>query len=255
MKNLPNGSADGGMKTVAIVQARMGSTRLPGKVLMKLQNRSVLGHVITRLQAVNPLDEIWVATTNLPIDDVIAVEAEHYGVSVYRGDEQDVLDRYYHTALSAHAQTVVRITSDCPLLDPEITADLIRFYYKCNCDYASNTMKRTFPRGLDVEVFSFQVLETAWRNADQPYEREHVTPYIYLHPEQFRLAAYVGDEDLSHYRWTLDTLEDWELIQIIYERLGQDGKMFTYRDVKDLMRMDPSLAKINAHVEQKKLGE
>lgn len=243
------------VKTVAIVQARMGSTRLPGKVLKKLGERTVLGHVIERLKAASCIHEIWVATTALDIDDAIVQEAERYRVQVYRGSEQDVLDRYYQTALKAGAGTVVRITSDCPLIDPEVTDQLIQFYYESDCDYASNILDRTFPRGLDAEVIRFETLETAWREAEQPMEREHVTPYIYLHPERFKLASYVGEEDLSHYRWTLDTEEDWLLLQTIFERLPSAESRRTYHEIRKLMEQDPSLYQINAHVEQKKLGE
>ncbi|AGA56413.1 spore coat polysaccharide biosynthesis protein F, CMP-KDO synthetase [Thermobacillus composti KWC4] len=243
------------VKTVAIVQARTGSTRLPGKVLKKLGERTVLGHVIERLKAVGSIHEIWVATTTLDQDDAIVHEAEQYRIQVYRGSEQDVLDRYYRTAVEAGAETVVRITSDCPFIDPEITDHLIRFYHESACDYASNTLERTFPRGLDAEVFRIEALQEAWRNANQPFEREHVTPYIYLHPEKFSLASFVAEKNFSHYRWTLDTEEDWLLIQTIYKRLKHNHVCVTYSEIKRLMKQDPSLHLINAHVEQKKLGE
>jgi len=243
------------MKTVAIVQARMGSTRLPGKVLKKLGNRTVLGHVIERLKAVGSINEIWVATTTLEQDDVIVQEAKRYRVRVYRGSERDVLDRYYRTAVEAGASTVVRITSDCPFIDPDITDRLIRFYYESDCDYASNTLDRTFPRGLDAEVFRFDTLKAAWHEANLPMEREHVTPYIYRHPDRFRLASYVGEENLSHYRWTLDTEEDWLLIWTIYKKLDESSARMTFQEIKNLMEQDSSLHQINQHVAQKKLGE
>lgn len=241
------------MKIVAIVQARMGSTRLPGKVLKQINGLSVLGHVIDRLRRVPSIDEVWIATTSKKIDDTIEDEARRLNIQVYRGSEDDVLDRYYKTAEKAGAEAILRITSDCPLIEPTVVEDLICLYRESGSDYASNTLERTYPRGLDAEIFSFSALETTWSQASRPYEREHVTPYMYQHPDLFRCSAQRGLEDYSHYRWTLDTEEDWELIRTIFEKCRYDGQYLTYEDAKSLLLRYPELSEINAHVEQKKL--
>ncbi|OUS75128.1 acylneuraminate cytidylyltransferase [Paenibacillus sp. MY03] len=241
------------MKTVAIVQARMGSTRLPGKVLKQINGLSVLGHVVDRLRRVPSIDELWIATTSKKNDDPIEDEARRLNIQVYRGSEDDVLDRYYRTAKKAGAEAVLRVTSDCPLIEPAVVEDLICLYRESGSDYASNTLERTYPRGLDAEIFSFSALETAWSQASRPYEREHVTPYLYQHPDVFRCATQRGSEDYSHYRWTLDTEEDWELIRTIFEKCRYEGPYITFEDAKVLLFHYPELNKINAHVEQKKL--
>ncbi|KRE97947.1 acylneuraminate cytidylyltransferase [Paenibacillus sp. Soil766] len=243
------------MKTVAIIQARMGSTRLPGKVLKRLEDDTVLGHVVHRLQAVDNIDEIVVATTTNSEDDVIESKMNTYGIKVYRGNEQNVLSRYYEAAVKAEADIIIRITSDCPLIDPDVTAAVIRFFHAENADYVSNSLERSFPRGLDTEVFLMSVLQKAFENAVSPEHLEHVTPYIYQNPHSFKLASYTNEIDYSSYRWTLDTQEDWELINEIYRRLYAKNSMFGWRQVIGLMKEYPELPMINAHVEQKKLGQ
>lgn len=243
------------MSTVAIVQARMGSTRLPGKVLKKLADRSVLGHVITRLQAVHEINKIIVATTIAEKDDPIVEEANRYNIKVYRGSEEDVLSRYYESAREVGAGTIVRVTSDCPLIDPEVTGEIIRYFFSQQTDYASNTLTRTFPRGLDVEVFSFDAIEKAYREANKSEQREHVTPYMYQNPQKFKLANYIGERDYSTYRWTLDVQEDWKLIEQIYQKLYKPNQIFSWKEVIHLMQQEPELKLINLHVGQKKLGE
>ncbi|WP_442602620.1 cytidylyltransferase domain-containing protein [Paenibacillus sp. KN14-4R] len=240
------------MNVVAIIQARMGSSRLPGKVMRKLIDQSVLAHVVQRVKQVEEISRIVIATTSQSIDDPIVEEAIKLGVDVVRGSEEDVLSRYFIASEHAKADVVVRITSDCPLLSPEITSEVIRFYMDNHCDYASNTLDRTFPRGLDVEVFSQKSLEKAHYEAVELSHREHVTPYMYQ-TNQFTVASYKGDEDLSPYRWTLDTIEDWELIQIIYEQLYSKGVIFEWTEVLNLIKVQPSLSLINAHIEQKKV--
>jgi spore coat polysaccharide biosynthesis protein SpsF len=243
------------MRTVAIIQARMGSTRLPGKVLLPLFDHSVLGHVIRRVQASQTLDDIIIATTNLLPDEAIATEAEKYHAKVYRGSEQDVLSRYYEAALEAQAECVVRITSDCPLIEPEIMDRVVRLREQAKADYASNVLHRSYPRGLDVEVFTMDALARAYHEGAKPDQREHVTPYLYQNPDQFHMASEVNEEDHSQYRWTLDTLEDWELIRRIYGELYTKNPRFSWREALRLMEYMPELAAINQHVEQKKLSE
>jgi len=239
------------MKTVIIVQARMGSTRLPEKVLKMLSDRTVIGHVLERCKAISAVDQIIVATTYLQEDEAICLEAERNGVVFHRGSSDDVLSRYYSAAVAAQADVVVRITSDCPLLDPEVSNDAILDFLNGDYDYSTST---GFPRGLDTEIFTFQSLEQAFHAAKLDYEHEHVTPYLYGHPELFKLHKYASPRDHSEYRLTLDTEEDWMLISKIYERL-YNGQIFGLSEVLDLLEREPDLAEINQHIRQKKLGE
>lgn len=240
------------MRVVAIVQARMGSSRLPGKVLEDLAGHSMLSRVISRLRASHVIDEVIVATTTHLQDDAIVEECDRCSVSVTRGNENDVLDRYYHAAKANKADVVVRVTSDCPLLDPEVTGKTIQAFLQGKPDYASNTIVRTYPRGLDTEVISRDALAIAWQHAKESYEREHVTPYIVEHPTQFRLLSVTGDQDFSARRWTVDTIEDLALVRAIYSRLPSEGS-FSWRDVLDLLAREPELEQLNRSVVQKAL--
>jgi len=242
------------MTVAVIIQARTGSTRLPGKVMKRLMDRTVLGHVITRCLAMPLVEKVIIATTALAEDDVICREAENYGVSYYRGSTEDVLSRYYEAAQVVEANTIVRITSDCPLLDPNISNAVVEKFLQKKCDYMSTGLSGTFPRGLDTEVFSFAALELAYQKAVLPYEKEHVTPYLYLHPELFQLEAYHNELNQSQYRLTLDTEEDWELISTVYSRL-YSGEVFELPSVLELFKNEPALPLINEAVRQKKLGE
>jgi spore coat polysaccharide biosynthesis protein SpsF len=244
-------------RTVAIIQARMRSTRLPGKVLRVLAGTTVLGQVIRRVRACALIDATVVATSTAAADDPIIAETEAHGAQVFRGSEEDVLARYLDAATEAHATRIVRVTSDCPLLDPELLCRMVAlFAEKCGSppklDYLSNTLhQRTFPRGLDAEIFTLDALSRAAAQATDPWDREHVTPYLYSHPEQFRLAGFRQPDDLSRHRWTLDTEEDWALLSAIYEALGAGGTTFTTRDVLDFLAGHPELAELNAAVPQK----
>lgn len=242
------------MNVVAIVQARVGSTRLPRKVMKKLGDHTVLGHVINRCKAIPSVDGVIVATTLLQQDNEILEEAQKYGVDVYRGSEKNVLSRYYEAALKAQADIVVRITSDCPLLDPQISNEVIVDFISKNVDYSSTGLTASFPRGLDTEVFTFSALERAFNKASKDYEFEHVTPYIYQHPNEFRIHSYANQQDHSNYRLTLDTLEDWLLISQIYNKLYR-GDIFYWKDVYQLLIQQPHLIELNSHVKQKQLGE
>ena len=242
------------MRVVAIVQARMGSTRLPGKVMKRLAGHTVLSHVIRRLQVCRQVDQIVIATSAKKVDDTIVQEAKRHGVDCFRGSEEDVLERYYLAATEAGAEVVVRVTSDCPLLDPELIDRMISSFLSSDIDYLSNSLQRCYPRGLDAEIFTFSALTQACREAQHAHEREHVTPYIYHHPELFRLQNYGGREDLSNHRWTLDTEEDWALIEAIYDALYLENKaLFSTEEVLRLLDRRPELVALNAHVEQKPL--
>jgi len=240
------------MKIVAIIQARMGSTRLPGKVLMDLAGETVLARVIGRTRLSTLIDNVEIATTLSLTDEKIVEEAKRLSVPVFRGSEEDVLDRYWQASQKCAAEVVVRITADCPLIDPVLIDKIIRTFLDQEADYASNGISPTYPRGLDVEVFSVRALEKAWKNAGKPYEREHVTPYFYEHPEIFRLASFVSNNNCSQHRWTLDTPEDLELIRAIYSHFA--GKnYFGWQEILQLIKQQPALAAINAHIQQKQL--
>ena len=241
------------MKVAAIVQARMGSTRLPGKVLLDIAGKTMLARVVERLMRAKSLDCVLVATTVSPHDDVIIEECERLSVAVFRGQEDDVLDRYQQAAESITGDVVVRITSDCPLIDPGVTDQTIVKFLAAQPDYASNCLVRTYPRGLDTEVMTAQALRQAWSEADQAYQRAHVTPYIYEHPGKFKLLSVTGEQDYSQHRWTVDTPEDLAVMRAIYERLGWKGD-FSWRDVLALFDDAPELAALNRGVAQKALS-
>ena len=242
------------MKVVAIVQARVGSTRLPRKVLQDVEGETVLARVVNRLRRARLINEVVVATTDRAADDAIVVECRRRAVPVSRGDQDDVLDRYFRAAQLAKAEIVVRITSDCPLIDPEITDKTIAAFIEARPDYASNILERTYPRGLDTEVMSLGALNRAWQAARKPYEREHVTPYICEHPSEFKLLSVTEDADYSSHRWTVDTPEDLELVRAIYARL-KGNAAFLWRDVLDLVKQEPRLVELNRSVLQKALHE
>jgi len=242
------------MKIVAIVQARMGSSRLPQKVLKDLGGATVLDRVLRRLGRARLVDQILVATTLAPQDSVIVDHCGRGGACVFRGSEQDVLDRYYRAAEHLEAGVVVRITSDCPLIDPEVTDATIQAFLEHHADYASNVRVRTYPRGLDTEVMTVNALERAWREARQPHQREHVTPYIYENPGEFKLHGIENDTDCSRHRWTFDTPEDLEFLQAVYARFGGRDD-FGWREILELVETDPSLADINRHIARKAVRE
>jgi spore coat polysaccharide biosynthesis protein SpsF len=238
------------MKVVAIIQARMGSTRLPGKVMMKLANKTVLEHVVQRVGKSDEVDEIVIATTNKKDDDLIVREAERLGVKYYRGSEEDVLSRYYYAAKENRADIVVRITSDCPMIDSDLINNIISLFKISRCDYLSNTLKRTYPRGLDCEVFSFETLAIAFHNAMKKYQREHVTPYIYENEHIFNIQQFMDSEDHSYLRCTLDTKEDYEAISRTLEAIKED---YNYKDLVSFLNSHPEITKINMDIVQKDL--
>jgi spore coat polysaccharide biosynthesis protein SpsF len=237
-------------RTVAIVQARTGSTRLPGKVLLPLLGRPMLEVVVRRAGRAESVDAVVVATTTLADDDAIAAMGARQGWLVTRGSESDLLDRYLEAAREHRADRVVRITSDCPLIDPELIDEVVASLERSGADYASNTLApRTFPRGLDAEAMTIDALEAAGRDDRDPASREHATPFIYRHPERFRLARVASPVDLSGHRWTVDTPDDYELVRRIFDALGRDD--FTWREALDTVRAHPDWSDLNAHVEQK----
>ena len=240
------------MRIVAIVQARTGSTRLPGKVLLDLAGEPMLVRVMSRVCRVRNLDETVVATTREPSDDAISQLCSERGWRCFRGSELDVLDRYYRAAAMFQADAVVRITSDCPLIDPEIVDRVVESFLdgQPEIGYVSNTLpRRTFPRGLDTEVMGFPVLERAWLEDGDPNWREHVTPYLWRNPDRFRLHGVMNDVDYSGMRWTVDTPRDLRFVRAVYGYFGHDR--FSWRQVLELLEQRPEWLAINAHVEQK----
>jgi spore coat polysaccharide biosynthesis protein SpsF len=245
------------MKTIIIVQARMTSTRLPGKVLLPVLGKPLLEYQIERLQRVTLADEVVIATTVNPTDQPIVDLCDRLGTSVYRGDEADVLSRYYEAACTYGASVIVRVTSDCPLIDPQIIDTVIQHYldHQPTTDYVSNTLRRTLPRGMDTEVFSMQALTEAYQEATVQPDREHVTPFIHQQPDRFTMTPVIYDDDQSQHRWTVDTPEDFALIQKILVALYHNCPKFTLADCLNLLKQNPEWRLINAHVEQKKYGE
>lgn len=232
------------MRTVCIIQARMSSTRLPGKVLLPLAGRAVLAHVIERLSRCTTLSEVVVATSDDASDDVLAQWCRDHDVRVFRGSLNDVLDRYYQCALSHHAQAVVRITADCPALDPTLVDEVVLGFQAGAYDLYY--LGGEFPDGLDCAVFSFSALQRAWREAKLPSEREHVGPYVVNHPEWFRLGQLDKFKGLAHHRWTLDEPRDLAFLQSVFERLQRpDGLPFLTQDLLDLLEREPGLQQAN----------
>ena len=232
----------------------MGSTRLPGKVLKDLGGETVLARVVNRTRRATLLNEVVVATSVLPADDAIVQECELLNVACFRGDEADVLDRYYRAAQEFAADAVVRITADCPLIDPELIDATIRSGLDQKADYATNSLVLTYPRGLDVEMFTADALERAWSAASEEYQRIHVTPYLYENPKLFKVISIDDQTDHSQYRWTLDTAEDLEMIRAVYRHFGNRDNV-RWNEVLDLMENQPELALLNSHVRQKSLRE
>lgn len=244
--------------TIAIIQARMNSTRLPGKVLAELGGRSMLGQVVFRVRLAETVDRVVVATGAGQADDPIERECRRLDVACFRGSQQDVLDRYHQAAAMHGADVIVRITADCPLADPAVIDHVVRAMLARRPDYASNTLTRTWPRGLDTEVFTAAALERAWREASEPYERTHVTPYFYQHPDRFHLLAVTNGEDHSRHRWTVDTPEDLAFARAIYARLDaamDSPRSTSWHDVLGLVTEEPALAEMNRDVRQKSLVE
>lgn len=241
-------------KTIAaIIQARMTSTRLPGKVLMPAAGRPMLAHQVDRVRRASSIDTVCIATTLNADDDPVATLAEEIGVTVFRGSEHDVLDRFVRAAESVGAEIAVRLTGDCPLTDPALVDAVVAAFRESDspADYATNSFPRTWPIGLDVEVASMAALRMANDEATDTYDREHVMPFLYRQPERFRIARHPAPEDLSGYRWTLDERSDYDLLVRILEALLPSEPAFGWRDVIALLDAHPEWRTLNAGVGQK----
>lgn len=233
----------------------MTSTRLPGKVVKAVLDRPLLEYLIERLKRVDLADEVVIATTDNGSEKPIVDLCEHLSVPCFRGSEEDVLARYYTAAMTFKAELVVRVTSDCPIIDPKVIDRVIRFYleHRREYDYVSNVLVRSYPRGMDTEVFPLTVLEAAFHESTDQLSREHVTPFIYRHPERFRLGHVTYREDQSRHRWTVDTPEDFELVRRIIEALYPHHPAYDLEDVLELLSAHPEWSLVNAHIEQKEL--
>jgi glutamate-1-semialdehyde-2,1-aminomutase len=236
------------MKIVAIIQARMGSTRLPRKVLMEICGKPLLWHVVNRVSYSKYISQIVIATSTNPKDDEIEKFAKKYNINIFRGSENDCLDRYYKAAKKYKADVVVRITADCPLICPEIIDRVISEYIKGKFDYVTNSIIYTYPDGVDVEVFSFETLKKAWEEAKDPVEREHVTVYI-RNSGKFKIKNVVNDKpvDPQGYKWSVDRIEDLEFVREVYKHLYKDNEIFSYDDIMDLLNRYPEIKNINSN--------
>lgn len=232
----------------------MASTRLPGKIMKEVLGKPLLEYQVERIRRVESADEIVIATTWGDADRIIVEYCDRHSIPCFRGSEDDVLARYYHAATAFHADVVVRLTSDCPLIDPSVVETILRRYLdrSTEFDYVSNCLARTYPRGMDTEVFPYRVLEEGYREATIPGDREHVTPFIYRQGHRFRLSNVAYFKDYSRHRWTVDTKEDFALIQRIIELVYPSMPEFTMENILELFDRDPKLFMINAHVEQKR---
>ena len=257
-------------RIVAIIQARMASSRLPNKVLLDIAGEPMLVRVVERTRKARTLDEVVVATTVAPTDDAVEALCSERSYPCYRGSSQDVLDRYYQAARTFYAEVIVRITADCPIIDPSVIDKTVYAFLGVESDethiktsplqqstpydFAANRLPppwgRTYPIGLDTEVCSFDGLETAWKEAEKNHQREHVMPFFYEQPERFRILHVSHDPDYGSMRWTVDTQQDLELLREIYASFpGRDD--FTWRDVLALFEQEPELALINAQIPAK----
>jgi spore coat polysaccharide biosynthesis protein SpsF (cytidylyltransferase family) len=239
------------MKIDAIIQARMGSTRLPGKVLMDIEGKPMLWHVVERTKQAKNIDEVILAIPDTKENDILENFALKNNIKYYRGSEKNVLSRYYETAQKFKSDLIVRITSDGPLIDPAIVDLIIETYLKLKVDFCSNALKRTFPIGLDAEIFSFKVLEKAYKEAQNTVEKEHPDEYIIRHPELFTRFNVENKKNLSSIRCTVDEIKDLEFVRETYKRLYPKKKMFYMEDVLSLLKKHSELIEINKGVKQK----
>lgn len=227
-----------------IIQARMGSSRLPGKVLMPIDGeKTVLFYVLNQLKFCKLVDKIVVATTNLEEDDILANHVQALGYDCFHGSPNDVLDRYYNCAKHFSFSTIIRVTSDNPLIDPQLIDLLVKEFSNNSFDYVSNSLERTYPHGIEAEIFSFKSLETSWKEAALPSEREHVTPYIQKHPEKFSIHNIKQEKNYSHLRCTVDRINDIKLVKLIFSKIQKRPILIS--DIISLYDKEPELFELN----------
>ena len=223
----------------------MGSTRLPGKVLKPVGQTTVLDHVLTRCRAIAGVDVVCCAVPDSADSDPVAAEARRIGVEIFRGSDHDVLDRYWQAARALKADVVMRITSDCPLIDPRVAAEVLALRIRENVDYACNNMPATWPLGLDCDALTFAWLDRAAREAKTPYDREHVTPYIRNHPESRKANFPCPESGVVQHRWTLDTQADLDFMRVLFPRLPPGPAGWDWRAPLALIAADPTLAHVD----------
>jgi len=221
----------------------MASTRLPGKVMKKLNGITVLECLINQLNSSKLLDGKIIATTHNENDDMIVEFAKSAKLESFRGNSLDVLDRYYQCAKSFSLSHIVRITSDCPLIDPEIVDKTIGYYKNGSFDYVNNFSKKRYPYGTEVEIFSFETIEKTWKNAEKSSEREHVTPFIYNNPDKFVIGHSEPSKDFSHLHWSVDRIDDLELVKVLYNKIST--RPILLADILKTINDDPSILEIN----------
>ena len=234
-------------KITCIIQARTNSNRLENKVLLKILNSPVIVHILDRIKKSNYIEQIILATSSNSDDQILLDIANNNQIISFKGNEFDVLDRFYNAAKEYDADPIIRITGDCPLIDPILIDKMTKFFLENNFDYMSNTIERTFPDGLDVEIFTFATLKKAFSEATWLSEREHVTPYIIKNPKLFKIFSYTNDVNLSHFRWCLDEESDYKMIQKIFYEL-KPKKFFTTKDILNLLEKNPEISKINSGI-------
>lgn len=231
----------------AIIQVRLNSTRLKRKAFLKVCDKTLLEHLLLQLSFSEQIDEKIIATTNEDIDDNIKEISNSLNTICFRGSSSNVLDRYYQCAKFYDIETIVRISGDAPIIDPQIVDDTIIYYKENNFDYVNNFFERTYPIGTEVEIFSFDVLEKCWKFAEKPSEKEHVTPFIYNHPEKFEIGYIKNSKNLSHLHWTVDRIEDFNFVKSIIEKI--DNKPILMKDILSLLENEPTLLKINKNID------
>lgn len=242
------------MRTVAIIQARTGSSRLPGKILKTLGSDTVIAQVYARVMQVRGLDGVVIAMPDGPKDDALAAHVAHFCPMVFRGSETDVLARYAGAAAAYPSDQIVRVTSDCPFFDPDILSDMLLAFDQSRPDYMTNTLDPHLPRGLDAEVFTAAALQAAMTEATAAHHREHVTPFIYQNTDRFDVAGFRAiDANHADLRWTLDTPEDWTLIQTLHDLLTVPFQEARLADFLALYDGRPDLRSVNGAIQQKTL--
>jgi len=251
LKNFTHQPSQNQIRVVGIIQGRMNSSRLPGKILMDIGGQPMLAHVVERVRQARLVDLVVVATTTDPSDNSVEELCGQRGFACYRGSQFDVLDRFYQAARIYAAEVVVRVTADCPLIDPQVIDRTIQTFFDSQVDFAANRLpppwKRTFPIGLDTEVCSYAALERTWKEASLLHEREHVMPYIYEVEGRFRVQTIDAEQDYGHLRWTVDTPEDLETIRRLFALLGK-SEGFSWLDVLAVWQAHPELEMVNAQV-------
>lgn len=235
---------------LAILQARLSSSRLPGKVLMPILGKPMLQHEIERVQRAKKVDRLVVATSISPEDQAIEAACARMDVRCFRGSLNDVLDRFYQASRPYAPEHVIRITGDCPLIDPGIMDRTIDYYLKGDFDYVSNALEPTFPDGLDTEIFRYHCLETAWKDARLPSEREHVTPFLYQNKKRFKIGSYKNNTNLSALRWTVDESIDFNLVTAIYQALYAKNPAFATEDILSWLESHSTYKTLNSAIQR-----